>query len=107
MSRSLTVASLACLVLGACLLWTVLAGPMLRNAKFGHLQSDRRLVIWNPFRNKEPERFGVQCLTPSSLHNVGRLSRSSMFPIRKSERPAKRRNADLSLFRAQWLSVAT
>ena len=62
MSRSLTIGLLVCLLLGACFLWMVLGGPMLLHFKFGPLQSDRRLVVWNRFRNKEPERFGAQYL---------------------------------------------
>jgi hypothetical protein len=58
----MTVGLLSCLLVGAALLWMVLAGPMLLHFKFGPLQSDRRLVVWNPFRNKEPERFGAQYL---------------------------------------------
>ena len=62
MNRSLTVGLLFSLLLVAGLLWMALAGPMLLHFKFGPLQSDRRLVVWNPFRNKEPERFGAQYL---------------------------------------------
>jgi hypothetical protein len=62
MSRSMTVGLLFCLLWGAGLLWMALAGPMLLHFKFGPLPSDRRLVVWNPFRNKEPERFGAEYL---------------------------------------------
>ncbi len=67
MRQSLLVGLLGCLLVGTGLLWSAFAGPMLLHFKSGALQCDKRFVIWNPFRNKEPERFGTQLL--AAIHS--------------------------------------
>ena len=77
MSRSLLVGLLGCLLVGAGLLWSAFAGPMLLQFKSGPLQSDRRFVMWNPIRNREPERFGAEVLaaihSPTCRETMARL----------------------------------
>lgn len=61
MNRSRLV-GLVCFLLGAAVLWSLLAGPMLVHARFGPMQEDRGPVIWNPLRSKEPEQMGARLL---------------------------------------------
>ena len=93
MNRSLWVVLF--IVLGSCLLWLILARrPMLLHVKLGPLQSDRRLVVWNPFRNKEPERFGAQSLTaiqsPRCREAVSKLDMSDEERLVACEKQERR-----------------
>jgi hypothetical protein len=86
MSRSLRVGALVCVVLGAGLLWMMLAGPMLFRVKFGPLQNDSRFVLWNPLRNKEPELAGARYLTV--IHSPGcreALSKLQLSDLEKQD----------------------
>jgi hypothetical protein len=38
--------------------WAAFSGPMLINVKIGSLRADPRLGVWNPIRDRSPERFG-------------------------------------------------
>jgi hypothetical protein len=49
--------------LGIVLIWMSLAGPVLVRGGFGAVENARWLMIWNPLRNKGPEKFGAEVLS--------------------------------------------
>jgi hypothetical protein len=52
------IATTSGVLLAALVAWAALSGPMLINAKFGPMPADPRLGVWNPLRDRSPERYG-------------------------------------------------
>ena len=57
-------AAIACsLALTLMAAWVLLTGPMLVKIRFGPLPADPRMTIWNPTRNRAPERYANALLS--------------------------------------------
>ena len=49
-------------VLSGLAAWIALSGPMLVHARLGPLRGDPRFAVWNPVRDRDPERYGAEYL---------------------------------------------
>ncbi len=112
MSRSLLAGLLGFILVCAGLLWSAFAGPMLLHFKSGPLQSDKRLVIWNPFRNRQPEEFGAEVLaaihSPTCRETMAKLDvpdQEKRVACEKQERRPLRRSCALVERRDQGVTT--
>jgi hypothetical protein len=76
------------------------------------LQSDKRLVIWNPFRNRQPEEFGAEVLaaihSPTCRETMAKLDvpdQEKRVACEKQERRPLRRSCALVERRDQGVTT--
>jgi hypothetical protein len=78
-------------VVGACgallaglFIWTAFSGPMLIDRRLGPMRDEPRLAIWNPMRDRNPERAGYEYLRRVQSSNCEEVLAG--LPIRIGEK---------------------
>lgn len=62
------------------LTWLLASGPMLIRARFGPMAGDPRVSLFNPLRNKAPERYAASILSGVQSEECERATSSLAIP---------------------------
>lgn len=71
-------------LLAALFIWMTLSGPMLIDRRLGPMRDEPRLCIWNPMRDRNPERVGYEYLRQIQSANCSEFVAG--LPIRIEEK---------------------